>query len=176
MTKFKCVWLEFPCGNRFFGGGGWSRRAKHRPAPERREITTTDVVFTTGKSVLISGIRKLKVNIFKAATGEIVRADYPLEGLTGCGPTTRQLASRAAARTRGARKIITANAATTAAAIDAMINTPVRLALPGITPRSIQDWAATGCQHPVSPEIMELKMKSGVGWAEFARLAKGASL
>lgn len=56
--------------------GGWSRSAKHRPQPVRVEIITDDVIFTTGKSVIVQGQRKLKLNLYHPTTGQIVRADY----------------------------------------------------------------------------------------------------
>jgi hypothetical protein len=96
----KAVWLDYPPRNRAFGGGGWARRAKHRPAPERHEMITSDVIFTSGVSVIVAGRRKLKVNLYDAATGDVIRADYPTTGLTECGLTTRQAGARQAAQTR----------------------------------------------------------------------------
>jgi len=67
-------WLEFPVGNRAFGGGGWSKRAKYKPSPEIKTIRTSDVVFD-GKSVYVNGNRKLKVNVY-LLDGTPIREDY----------------------------------------------------------------------------------------------------
>lgn len=74
-TTFKVVFPEY-IGHGSYGSGGWSRNAKHRPLPVRHEIITNDVVFTTGKSVIVNDTRKLKCNIFNARTGECLREDY----------------------------------------------------------------------------------------------------
>lgn len=73
---FLIQWLEFPTGNRAYGGGGWSRGAKYRPAPEPVQQVVT-MYQKLGKSVLIGNMRKLKINIFDATSNEWVRCDYP---------------------------------------------------------------------------------------------------
>ena len=75
--NYTAYYYEYPTGNRAYGGGGWSRRAKRRPAPELRTVKP-DLVETKGKSVYLDGVRKLKVTLINSA-GEIVREDYPIE-------------------------------------------------------------------------------------------------
>jgi hypothetical protein len=166
-TKLKAVWLEFPAGNRAYGGGGWSRRAKHRPAPERRELITTDVIETTGKSVIIAGRRKLKVNLYVAATGAVVRADYPLDGLTEFGLTTRQIAARKRVAAAKAAKA-EAEAIAKVAANDAALAQKL-----AENSGAVAAWIAAGCVHPCPTEVMAAKKLSGLTWAEFQ---KGATL
>lgn len=67
-------WLEFPTGNRPYGGGGWSRNARHRPLPEIRQGTGEAV--QSGKSWVVNGVRKLKLNLWNLDTGECVKNDY----------------------------------------------------------------------------------------------------
>lgn len=73
---FVVQWFEFPTGNRAYGGGGWSRNARHRPAPEKRQKKVTSLEFK-GKSVFVNGERKLKLNIYDAIKGKWIRDDYP---------------------------------------------------------------------------------------------------
>jgi hypothetical protein len=68
-------WLEFRVGNRAYGGGGWSRKAKSRPAPEIREGFAE--AFRSGKSWMVDGQRKLKLNLWNSETGEELKRDYP---------------------------------------------------------------------------------------------------
>jgi hypothetical protein len=69
--------LEFPRGNRPYGGGGWSRNARHRPLPEIRTLRVPNKsIEYAGKSVYVQGIRKLKLNIF-TNKGQTRRMDYP---------------------------------------------------------------------------------------------------
>lgn len=68
-------YLVFSTGNRPYGGGGWSRRAKYRPAPEVVSLKTDDVVFN-GKSVFVRGVRRLRLNVWQA-DGTPIRIDYP---------------------------------------------------------------------------------------------------
>jgi len=76
LGDYTVKYLEFPVGNRAYGGGGWSRNARHRPAPEERTVKTKDVVFK-GKSVIINGTqRRLKANVWDWQ-GKPVRIDYP---------------------------------------------------------------------------------------------------
>lgn len=163
MAKFKCVWLEYPTGNRAFGGGGWSRMAKSRPMPERTEIITTDVVFTSGKSVIVEGLRKIKVNIFKAATGEIVRADYPVYGLTNFGLTTRQID----AQKKIAAKVEKIRAEKWAAAEKA--EAEKRAQIMANLPQYVAGWIAAGCVHPAPAPVLAAKQASGMTWTEFER-------
>ena len=58
------------------GSGGWSRRAKHRPTPRWETVETQDVRIE-GKSIYVNGVRRLKLNIVDAETGEVLRVDYP---------------------------------------------------------------------------------------------------
>ena len=67
-------WLEFPTGNRSYGGGGWSKRAKYKPKPELITIKTSHIKFQ-GKSVIVNGNRKLKLNIYEL-DGTPIREDY----------------------------------------------------------------------------------------------------
>ncbi len=84
---YRAVWLSFPKASEG-GRGGWSRRAKHRPQPERVEVRTRDVCFR-GKSVIVNGIRRLKLNLFHA-DGRLVRLDYvELEARRTGEPDTR---------------------------------------------------------------------------------------
>ena len=158
----KCVWLEFPAGNRAFGGGGWSRRAKHRPAPERREIFTRDVIFTTGKSVLVEGQRKLKINIF-SAKGEILRADYPPDGLTGFGLSSRQIAARARVAARKA-KILAEKTA-----LEEKIQAEKRAEILANLPQDVAGWIAAGCVHPAPAPVLAAKIASGLTWSAFEK-------
>ncbi len=73
--RYLVKYLVFPTGNRPYGGGGWSRMARHRPAPEVRSMQTNDVIFK-GKSVFVNGVRRLKVNVWNP-DGSPVRIDYP---------------------------------------------------------------------------------------------------
>lgn len=171
--KIKVVWLEYPIGNRSYGGGGWSRRAKSRPAPERRELITRDVVITTGRSVIVAGQRKIKINLFNAATGAVIRADYPLQGLTEFGLSARQLGAVKAAATRAAAK-------KTAAAKMALANeiksiTTVRRLLTLPVDETIAGWIAGGCQHPAPAIVLSAKQKSGLSWRKFSSLNGGGA-
>ena len=76
VKKYRVKYLVFPTGNRPYGGGGWSRQARHRPAPEVVERVTSDVIFK-GASVYIDGVRRLKCNVKDLLTGEILRNNYP---------------------------------------------------------------------------------------------------
>ncbi|MDP2692717.1 MAG: hypothetical protein Q8O88_03715 [bacterium] len=76
--RYFILYLEFPVGNRAYGGGGWSSKAKHRPAPETRQLLTNDVIFK-GKSAIINGVRKLKADIYDRKTGEFLWRSYNLE-------------------------------------------------------------------------------------------------
>ena len=77
-------YLEFPRGNRTYGGGGggWSRMARHRPLPQlgTHSLKPSDI-RVEGKSVWLNidpmqtETRKLKLNIF-TNKGKIVRQDY----------------------------------------------------------------------------------------------------
>lgn len=71
-------YLEFPVGNRPYGGGGWSKMAKYRPLPQLVTLNVNKNQLTfSGKSVIINNtLRKLKLNIF-TNRGKIIRADYP---------------------------------------------------------------------------------------------------
>lgn len=73
---FVVQWFEFPTGNRAFGGGGWSRSARHRPAPEKTQKRVTALEFK-GKSIIVEGQRKLRLNIYDAIKREWIRVDYP---------------------------------------------------------------------------------------------------
>lgn len=73
---FVIQWLNFPKGNRAYGGGGWSKSARHRPLPEPFQQVVKEY-STTGKSVIVDGVRKLKLNIFDAKDKKWVRCDYP---------------------------------------------------------------------------------------------------
>lgn len=68
-------WIEFPVGNRAYGGGGWSRKAKSRPAPVVRE--GIGEAIEKGKSLIVAGQRKLKLNAWCMEGGHVVRRDYP---------------------------------------------------------------------------------------------------
>jgi hypothetical protein len=166
--NIKAVWLEYPRLNRAFGGGGWSRHAKNRPAPERREVTTTNVVFTTGKSVIVDGQRKLKVNLFKASTGEVIRADYPTtDELTSFGLTPRQVAARARV---AAQKRAAGQAAADKVAAEKQTALSARLAAvckDGLN--IVAAWVKDGCVHPAPAEVMQAKVASGLSWTEFQK-------
>lgn len=73
---FVIQWLDFPVGNRAFGGGGWSRNAKHRPAPEPLQ-QVVGFIEERGKSFIVNGARRLKLNIYDATAKQWVRRDYP---------------------------------------------------------------------------------------------------
>ena len=73
---FVVQWFEFPTGNRAFGGGGWSRNARHRPAPEKTQKRVASLEFK-GKSVIVEGQRKLRLNIYDATEQKWIRSDYP---------------------------------------------------------------------------------------------------
>ncbi len=73
---FVVQWFEFPTGNRAYGGGGWSRNARHRPAPERLQKIVKELEFK-GKSVIVDGQRKLRLNIYDAKSKKWIRSDYP---------------------------------------------------------------------------------------------------
>lgn len=73
---FVVQWFELPTGNRAFGGGGWSRGARRRPAPEKTQQRVTRLEFK-GKSVIVEGRRKLRLNIYDAAQDSWIRMDYP---------------------------------------------------------------------------------------------------
>ena len=77
----RIYYYEYPAGNRAYGGGGWSSRAKHRPAPVLT-IKETKNPALSGKSVLFDGIRKLKCTIIRCRDGAILREDYPLQRIT----------------------------------------------------------------------------------------------
>jgi hypothetical protein len=77
----RIYYYEYPAGNRAYGGGGWSARAKHRPAPVLT-IKETKNPALSGKSVLFDGIRKLKCTIIRCRDGAILREDYPLQRIT----------------------------------------------------------------------------------------------
>lgn len=75
MPAYQVAYLIFPAGNRAYGGGGWSRHAKHRPLPQTVRKQTNDVKFK-GKSVVVDGVRRLKVNVW-AFNGDPLHIDYP---------------------------------------------------------------------------------------------------
>lgn len=159
----KAVWLEFPARNRAFGGGGWSRRAKRRPAPERRELITSDVIFTTGQSVIVAGQRKLKLNLFVAATGEVVRADYPIEGLTEFGLNTRQISARRRVAAAREKKLEVQMAEAAQARLAA------RAEVIAAQPQDVAGWFAAGCVHPAPAAVQQAKDASGLSWSQFER-------
>lgn len=68
-------WLEFPVGNRAYGAGGWSSKAKCRPAPVVKEGVAEAV--QSGKSWMVGGVRKFKLNTWNLETGEELKCDYP---------------------------------------------------------------------------------------------------
>ena len=74
LKQYVVKWLEYPTGNRPYGGGGWSSRAKYRPKPELITIITSNVKFS-GKSIYVNGIRKRKLNIY-LKDGTPIREDY----------------------------------------------------------------------------------------------------
>lgn len=73
--RFTVKYLVFPVGNRAYGGGGWSRNARHRPAPEIVEVKDA-VVELKGRSVIVNGVRRLKCNVWDGL-GKPIRIDYP---------------------------------------------------------------------------------------------------
>jgi hypothetical protein len=73
---FLVQWLEYPVGNRAYGGGGWSSRAKHRPAPEAFQ-EVVDSIEIRGRSAVVCGTRKLKLNIYDMKNRKWLRTDYP---------------------------------------------------------------------------------------------------
>jgi hypothetical protein len=77
----RIFYYEYPTGNRAYGGGGWSSRARHRPAPVLT-IKETKNPALSGKSVLFDGIRKLKCTIVRCRDGAVLREDYPLDRIT----------------------------------------------------------------------------------------------
>jgi len=77
----RIFYYDYPTGNRAFGGGGWSSRARHRPAPVLT-IKETKNPRLSGKSVLFDGIRKLKCTIVRCRDGSVIREDYPLDRIT----------------------------------------------------------------------------------------------
>lgn len=77
----RIYYYDYPTGNRPYGGGGWSSRAKHRPAPVL-VIRETLNPRTSGKSVLFDGIRKLKCTIVRCRDGAVLREDYPIPRIT----------------------------------------------------------------------------------------------
>lgn len=72
---FVVQWLDFPTGNRPYGGGGWSRKARHRPQPEAYQAVVREIEMS-GKSFVVRGRRRLKLNIFDVDGGKWVRRDY----------------------------------------------------------------------------------------------------
>lgn len=79
-ANYQCYWYDYPTGNRAYGAGGWSRSARHRPAPELRRVPTRgSKIEFKGKSVIIDGIRKLKCTIVHQSSGQIIREDYDLD-------------------------------------------------------------------------------------------------
>lgn len=75
IPAYTAKYLVFQVGNRPYGGGGWSRSARHRPLPKVITRKTDNVVFQ-GKSVIIDGVRRLKANVWDF-TGQPLRLDYP---------------------------------------------------------------------------------------------------
>jgi len=74
---YKVKYLVFPVGNRPYGGGGWSRRAKYRPLPEVVSVVTPEVTFS-GKKVIVNGVTRLKCNVwFYGKPEKPLRIDYP---------------------------------------------------------------------------------------------------
>lgn len=77
---YQCYWYDYPTGNRAYGAGGWSRSARHRPAPVLRRVAARgSKIHFKGKSVFINGVRKLKCTIVQQNSGAILREDYSLE-------------------------------------------------------------------------------------------------
>jgi len=74
LKQYVAKWYEFPTGNRSYGGGGWSRKAKYKPKPELVSVITDDIKII-GKSVYVNGIRKIKLNLY-TITGDPIREDY----------------------------------------------------------------------------------------------------
>lgn len=77
----RIYYYDYPIGNRPYGGGGWSSRARHRPAPVLviRETRNPQI---HGKSVLFDGIRKIKCTIVRCRDGAVLREDYPIRRIT----------------------------------------------------------------------------------------------
>jgi hypothetical protein len=77
----RIYYYDYPTGNRAFGGGGWSSKAKSRPAPMLviKETLNPEI---KGKSVLFDGVRKLKCTIVRSRDGAILREDYPIQRIT----------------------------------------------------------------------------------------------
>ena len=74
-SGYRVKYLVFATGTGPYGGGGWSRNARHRPQPEIVTKDTNDVQFV-GKSVIVNGVRRLKCNVWNAG-GKPIRTDYP---------------------------------------------------------------------------------------------------
>lgn len=72
---FIVQWLDFPVGNRAFGGGGWSPNARHRPLPEEMQQCVTSVELK-GKSLILGGVRRLKFNLLDMGSNKWLRSDY----------------------------------------------------------------------------------------------------
>jgi len=66
--RYFVSYLEFP-------SSGWSSRAKHKPLPTEITLITDDVVFS-GKSIIVNGNRRLKLNLYDRQKGKWLQGDY----------------------------------------------------------------------------------------------------
>lgn len=176
---YQVIFPEYPAGQAQYGSGGWSRKAKHRPQPERCEINTADIVFTTGKSVIVNGQRKTKCNIYVAATGEALREDYDTE-LCSFGLTLRQKAAQAKKQAASQADAAIAFAARPQAA--QVAPTPAKTVDDAIVVEKLKAasneanaWVAAGCPQPVHGVLLAAKVYSGAGWSQFKRVAQAAA-
>ena len=176
---FQVVFPDYPVAAGRNGSGGWSKGAKHRPQPVRCEINTTDVVFTSGMSVIVNGQRKTKCNIYVASTGEALREDYDTE-LCGFGLTLRQKAAQAKKQAASQADAAIAIAARPQAAQAAP--TPAKTVDDAIVIEKLKAatneanaWVAAGCPQPAHGVLLAAKVYSGAGWSQFKRVAQAAA-
>lgn len=68
-------WQEYPVAQGLYGSGGWSRNARRRPAPVVKE--GVGIAVQSGKSWVVDGVRKLKLNLWSLEDGSELKRDYP---------------------------------------------------------------------------------------------------
>jgi len=173
---YKCVWYEYPTGNRAYGGGGWSRYAKHRPAPERVEVITSNVKFERGtdykltivpgftksikRAVYVNGQKKLKLNIYFYRNGQALREDY---SDLSCGNTLKQ--DSVLKRKLTIQKKKEATLLLKKEGIQVLKPNPTMTFQDEIC----QKWKNEGSLHPCPDYVLQKKKESGMGWKDFTK-------